>query len=568
MPFYGRHRVYVLFWTWSVGPFVVTQDIEQIQGAKSSGALQRCNIILFPRGVPQLTRYGMRRMARGYLDVLRPNDWAFVFVDPGDGDVPEPLFMGFLDDIRENYSIDASGASRHSISVSASGFEKALHQTSVITDPWIAETINFATLFNIAMRVQAEGTYYPWTTNAIRNIIQSFLDASGTCEWMESSAQKQRVSRSDLELAAIKQLQSEAQDVDEGTPSNTSESTGANPIKALMGQFELPGTNIPLWNFLQLKFENLRERTAISLETMVGLLHQPLSKFIDEWSNPALNVIIYDARRISNDGLSHMTAGFSVQDPTLGGYETKGIREVITAASEVSQSVGQLFNDLAPYIILMRRPLFPNELRALEGPTFSQNDLISLNIGMSDADHYNLAWLEPMLLNTNLYRAATGITGADQDRNRSLESIRRHGLRIYTDQTNCYPDNSGGIPGKLPEMPRNDPAYFREWNQRIQRAGLDQIELLVGSATIPKYVRGLFFGGKIIIGIEPHPGVFAGGSQRVFYVDGLDWRYTARSGEFFTTIALTRGYDTRESWLGGSGTGDIHGQAHPERYGH
>jgi hypothetical protein len=485
------------------------------------------------------------------MDVLRPNDWVLVFVDPFDGDEPEPLFFGFIDDARLIQQVNANGVRQSVVTVSCSGWEKAIQVTSCISDPWVSGEINIATLWDIAIRTTKGGEFVPKTSEIISAVVQTFLEAEATEAFLQRQSDEFRT-REILEQEHIRRSISTIEDIESDAPTSPAATTGQSPIRALMGQFELPQSRTPLWRLVKMKFEDLKERTFSIPDTIVNMLGMPLSRFIDEWSNSLMNELFYDVRRISADGLAHLEAGQrSLATDTVGGYTQFAIREVIESAEQVSDSIGNLFRDVAPHMVLMRRPLFVNELRELEGPTMQADDFTKLEVGFSDTDHYNMSWIEPKVLEIAQYRASSGLSGFDIDRERAVEMIRRHGLRIYNDQTNSWPDNT--VDGAHPTVPTNDPGMFREWNERIQRAGLDQVELLTGSASIPKFVRGLYLGGKIEINIPPSPQTFQFGTERVFYVDGLDWSYDAASATFTTDIALSRGYELSS----GSNTGGV-----------
>jgi hypothetical protein len=535
----GRHKVFVIFWTWSIGPFAVITDIISASGGKSLNALQKCKLSLFPRHVPSVTAGRERRSEQSYMDVLRPNDWVLVFVDPLDGDEPEPLFFGFIDDVRLVQQINQGGVRQSAITVSCSGWEKAIQTVACISNAWVSSNINIATLHDIVQR--AGGRAIPKTAEIISAIVQTFLEAESTETFLQRQADNNR-SREQLEQEAVDRDVATASDVEEDSPTSPSANTGQPPIKALMGQFELPRSRTPLWRLIKMKFEDLKERTFTIPETMVNMLGMPLSRFVDEWSNSLMNELFYDVRRVTADGLGHLERGQrEISRDAVGGYTRDSINDVIESARRVSGSIGSLFEDVAPYMVLMRRPLFLSELIELEGPTIDANDLTKLELGFSDTDHYNMSWIEPKVLDVSHFRAASGLTGFDYARERSIEMIRRHGLRLYQDQTNSWPDNS--VEGETPSVPNHNPEMFREWNERIQRAGLDQIELLTGSASMPKFVRGLYIGGKIIINVPPSPQTFQFGTERVFYVDGLDWSYNAQSALFTTDISLSRGYE-------------------------
>lgn len=559
MGFSGRHRVYAVFWTWSVGPFLCTTDIMQASGSKSVGSTGRSKLVLYPRPVPMVVRQQGRRRGRlirsdqGYMDVLRPNDWVFLWVDPFDGEQAEPLFMGFIDDVRFAWALDPTGARQLGIHISCSSWEKAIETTSCISNLWVSQYINIANMYDLALRI-SDNQYTPTVPGAIASIMEAFLDAESREEFQQRQQSEFR-SRERMSQEEIDRLVAELTGVEEDSPRGDPNSINDNPamqgeedsVTAIMGQFELPGTRVPLWRLIRLRFEDLRQRGFAIPQNMTNSLGSPLSRFVDEWSNNAINELIYDVRRISADGTSHLERGgrrLAQEAVQNEGWVKSAIADVSSAASEVSDSVGLLFNDIAPYVILMKRPLLPDELEELEGPTLDASELTNMGLGFSDSDHYNMSWLEAPQIDANQQMAASGLTGFDFERSRAIEMVRRHGLRIYTDQVQAWPDMSEeGQPVNVPNPDTRE--LLRDWNQRIQIAGLDQIELLTGDISIPKFVRGAYIGGKLRLSIPPEPGLFADGTIRIFYLEGLDWSYQAQNGHFETTMALTRGYQSQ-----------------------
>jgi len=557
MGFYGRHRVYTVFWTWSIGPFLCTTDIMQASGSKSVGGSGRSKLVLYPRPVPRVVRSrGQRRGVvqrsdQGYMDVLRPNDWVFIWVDPFDGEQPEPLFVGFIDDVRLAWTLDATGTRQLAIHVSCSSWEKAIENTNCISNLWVSENINIGNLYDLALRA-SDNQYTPLVPAAVAAIMETFLDAESREEFLQ---RQQDQYREELARAEVDRLVAELTGVEEDSPQgdpiqindNPAMQGNEDPVQTIMGQFELPGTRVPLWRLIRLRFEDLRQRVFTIPQSMVNNLGSPLSRFVDEWSNSTINEIIYDVRRISADGTAHLERGgrqLSQEAVQNEGRLKTAMGDVISAANEVSDAVGLLFNDIAPYAILMERPLMLDEIEDLEGPTLDASELTNMGLGFSDSDHYNMSWLEAPQIDANQQMAASGLTGFDFARTRAIEMVRRHGLRIYTDQVQGWPDTSdANNPTGVPNPDTRE--LLRDWNRRIQIAGLDQVELLTGDITIPKYVRGAYIGGKLRLSIPPEPGVFADGAMRVFYLEGIDWSYQAQNGHFEYTMALTRGYQSQ-----------------------
>jgi len=563
MAYYGRHRVHVMFWTWAAGPFFCTSDIIQIRGSNSTQGNASCSFGLHPRPIALPDQQGrIRRIGRGYLDVLRPNDWVFVIVDPGDGQQPEALFSGFIDQIDSGETQTPAGGYMPSINVRCSGWEKAFRICSAISDPWVSRFINIATMFRLALRgtnaeAATEGststdaerdTFSPRIGRAIANIIEVFLRADDSDAHREATASLRGDSRADLERARMERLMGLAagslEELAPDDPFYVPDPAADSPVQALLGQFELPRTNIPLWQLIRMRFELLDEYILATPDQMVQQFSQPLVSFIDQWSNPLFNCVIYDTRRVSADGLGHLAWAGRFDNVVTGGYAQEAMSGLIEAAGVANPEYGQIFEDLAPTMIFMRRPLFAEELLNLEGPVMSSEDFTSLQVGYSDADLYNMAYIEIATLAGPAFRMSTGLTGFDANRTAAMESVRRHGLRINNDRTNAWPDprppeeRTGG-----PVVASYSREAAREWNERLQQAGLDATEILSGSGRIKKYIRGLYLGGKIVIAHRSHPGTFADGTNRVYYVDSYGWQYESERGTFQTEIALTRGYE-------------------------
>lgn len=518
MAFRGRHRVYALFWPWGYDPFIASSDVSRVQVSKNVGSGQTARLNLFPCRVP--TSSGGRDPSRGYRDILHPNDWLFLFTDPNDGGDPEPLFLGFIDRVTGTKSVDQAGMISRSVEVSATGWEKAVLHTQALASPYIASEINLATLVALGPAGQVPNTetlpgesptsgvsqFQDHVHNVISWLVETFLSAGQNTD---------STSGIRSELAQL-----------EGT-----ENTEQDQARPLMGQFEIPGTNTPLWNFLRMRFQNVQQRTFVSSTMFLRQVNTTLAQMIDAISNQPINEIIYDVRRVSRDGLSDIRN--ELVPNITGGYSRDSVQRFIDAASRADTTIERLVNDIAPFMIFRERPLFASEIEALDGPVLNESEFTGIDLGASDVDLHNLTILETPGVSANSpARISSGFPGLERYRAETLESIRRHGLRFYQDNVAAWPAQY--------TAPHPTPELVRDWDIRLHRAGLDNVSNWSGSAVLPKFVRDLYLGGKL--GIVPFRPTGTGSDDaRVYQVDSIDYSYEASTGAFTTSIGLVRG---------------------------
>lgn len=304
-------------------------------------------------------------------------------------------------------------------------------------------------------------------------------------------------------------------------------------MRPLMGQYELPGLNIPLWQFLKLRFQDLDQRCYVDPNMFLNQINTSLAQLIDTVSNQVLNELIYDVRRISSPGLGDLQ-NHLVREIT-GGYSQDAVSRFVNAAESVSSSLGALVEDIAPHMILRRRPLTRSDLMDLDGVRLDEGEFTQLDLGRSDADLHNLTLLcTPELSGTSPARMESGFPGLSEWESETLNSIRRHGLRLLEENLTAWPANAAA--------PIPHPNMIRDWDLRLHRAGLDNSETWSGSAAIPKFVRDLYIGGSLTI--TPHRS--SGTTQdvsRIYQVDSIDYNYDC-SGRFLTSLGLVRGYST------------------------
>jgi len=485
-----------------------------------------------------------------YKNILNPNDWVFLFVDPLDGERSIPLFLGFIDSIFPAKKISPDGTISQRVQITCSGWEKAIQNVSAITSPFVHGNINVASLLALGpFGWMNEGRTTRRTAYALPGV--------GAGVGADISIGSGNVGLYTMELPYLIETLVALflrNDSSEGLdPSQFSDSIrraasvdNDEDITPLFnGQFELPGTNKPLWDFIRMRFQNIQQRTYVDPRMFLNGTTRSLASLIDSLSNPLLNEIFYDVRRTDEDGLSSMDN--QLVGEVTGGYSSENMRNFISFAREANEQFGEIVENVAPYMVFRERPLASHEIIALDGPTMDEREFISIDLGKSDSDLHNLVSLEIPGIQMQLIRAQTGFMGFTDDRTRSLESIRRHGLRFYSDQASAWPMTVRGV---NIEAPIPSPELLEVWERRMTQAGLDNPYIYSGSVVIPKYIRGLNIGSKLIIQHQTDVGVEVEEGDRVYYVDGYDWNFTGANGSFVKSIHLSRGYPTEVS--GGS----------------
>jgi hypothetical protein len=491
--------------------------------------------MLHPRNIPQSVDYRgqvTRDPERGYLDILGVNDWVFIYVNPFDGDDPEPLVLGFIDYIGRDHDLDQVGTKVRSINITGSGWQKAIDNTVALAHPFISRQINIASLIDlgpagraIEQRDGEDTVGTPGTLEfqrlipyALEWLLQVFLHADRNDARGEGAATGARGIGSEIETAG-----------------STADESTSEDVRPILGQFELPGSGggFSLWHFIRLRFQAVKQRVFMDpnmflQQTNVGLVH-----LMDAMSNQPINELFYDVRRVQADGLEHMDRTFVRE--IEGGYSSDNIRRFVEAARRVSPSAGMLADNIAPYVIFRKRPLFADELLELDGPVIDSTDITQSQLGASDADLNNLILMECTATATRSpIRIISGFPGLQEYRGETLRSIARHGLRFMEESTAAWPSDAAA--------PHPTPELVRDWELRLSRAGLDEPNLWTGELVIPKFIRGLFLGGKIGVRHAPDLGITNDRHNRVYYVDGLDYSYIAETGQFITSVAVTRGY--------------------------
>jgi hypothetical protein len=496
---------------------MITEDIVAINVSKSAGSGSMLKMSLFPRNIPDARFPGRRNRQFGYMDVLAPNDWIYIFVDPQDGLDPDPIFFGFVDRVGWNESLDQQGRRVRSINVAATGWEKAVQNTQVMSNPWLSTAVSIPTLLSILNTGSEDDAQRQWRSE-ISNIIPELFRVFLTAESEDPTDSEAIETTVDAVNSVIERF-----------------ATGGDAVRGiqpLMGQFEGPNTGIPLWNYVKLVFEELDQSVFVEPSLLLNSANKSLINLVEMFSNPLLNSAIYDVRRISDDGLSDIKS--RIVEEVTGGYSSENVQALIDAASAANSTYGNLVSDVAPYFILRLRPLMLEELFILDGPFIDETHLTSIDLGVSDADLHNLTVITAPSVTLQMSRNVGEFQGFARYRNEIVDNIRRHGLKLYEDQSSAWPSQYSA--------PHASPTLMAEWEERLTRAGLDNVLLWNGSASIPVYLRKCWLGGSIRIAHRRKPGLQETPYNRVYYVDGLDYTYDAATGRFVTGFALTRGH--------------------------
>lgn len=543
----GRHRVYALIWPWEFEPFFCEADIAGMSMSKSVSQGQSLRLSLYPRAISARARGSLSVGQYRYMDILNPNDWVFLFVDPGDGDNPAPLFLGFIDTVMRKKAIGQDGMITRAVEVSCSGWEKAIRQVTAITSPFVALSINGPTLRALGpmgwrgnSRTMTDWHNEPnkqdTRVGPIINTLPALVELLVAIYLRSDDSQGLELSDPTVDINRASRTEDDA-DMEEHDWYGGHRDTGqANPI--FSGQFTLPGIDRPLWDFIRMRFEDLQQRVYVSSEMFLNGITKSLASLIDEVSNPVMNEIFYDVRDTLNDGLASME--HSLHRRITGGYSQDAINEFVSIAGSTNEDFQDLVEHIAPYMVLRLRPLFPSEINDLSGPTMNEYEAIDISVGKSDSDLHNMTTLDFPNVNMQLIRSQSGFQGFQRYRERSLESIRRHGLRFYQESCGSWPmqTSRGEITAPLPSA-----ELGREWEIRLSAAGLDNIAIYSGTVIFPRYIRDLNIGGKLRIVPSAIETQFESDPvERIYYVDSLDYNYDPISGKFITNVSVSRGY--------------------------
>lgn len=80
---------------------------------------------------------------RNWLNHIYPNDYINLYVDRADGQGWTRVFYGFVDNIEEDWAVDANGTPHTSYAVSCSDFQKAFEKTQIYFNPHVASRADF-----------------------------------------------------------------------------------------------------------------------------------------------------------------------------------------------------------------------------------------------------------------------------------------------------------------------------------------------------------------------------------------------------------------------------------------
>jgi len=87
--------------------------------------------------------------SRNYLNIIHPNDYINIYIDVGDGEGWTRVFFGFVDMIRERYTVAENGEPSTVYTVRCSDFQKAFERIQIYFNAWMATRDDFTNNFGV-----------------------------------------------------------------------------------------------------------------------------------------------------------------------------------------------------------------------------------------------------------------------------------------------------------------------------------------------------------------------------------------------------------------------------------
>ncbi len=145
------------------GSFDVSQDVIGIGASKNIKGTGNATVTLVG--------------SHNFLNMVHPNDYINIYINVGDGEGFTRLFFGYVDVIREKYSVDDSGVPTTVYILKCSDFQKAFEKTHIYFNPHMSGredfggeqfgTINIGGVALMTKGIQASGS----PANVIQNLI-------------------------------------------------------------------------------------------------------------------------------------------------------------------------------------------------------------------------------------------------------------------------------------------------------------------------------------------------------------------------------------------------------------
>ncbi len=101
----------------SKGPIVLSDDVLSCQIGKNIKGAGKANIAVVARN--------------SYLNMIYPNDYLNIYFDVGDGNGWVRTFLGLIDRVEENYTVDETGAPSTLYHIIATDFQKVFEKTNI-----------------------------------------------------------------------------------------------------------------------------------------------------------------------------------------------------------------------------------------------------------------------------------------------------------------------------------------------------------------------------------------------------------------------------------------------------
>lgn len=544
-----RHEIEIFAFTWNAGPVYLRDDVASLQVSKDLGGTGSFQVQLWPRvptGIGRVASSAKRPTFISYLDVFRPNDWVGIFVNPHD-DLrlgPEGLMLGTIDRVSRSMQIDRDGVRRTTVTLSGSGFAKCLAMTRVVSDQWMLDITGIGNLYSLAWHDLPQViTKIP---DAVKMVLETYLTNT------KAKRLLQKTQPADMLLDKLVNDPEGAADLLAMTAQTAETPKFSTDTEPIEGQYVVPVLNRPLWSILQLEFDALDDLLLTVPSEWFRHLDSSVLDTARAVANPALNELFFDVRDPGHKGLPGGRKQAEIRD----GFEFDAFDTLATHAASLAvtgtDAEGRplgYFSRLAPFGILRRRPLFQDEIAQLPGPTLRDVDLIADDVGYSDAELANLCYVTvPVAQSTDMALRATVFPKyADP------ASIRRHGLRILQTSVTSVPGRPEDDIGALTDEQRRTLYESRKEDQiaekyvaRLLHAYRQNASLLSGTVVLPRLLRNVWIGGKLMIARRNLEGQ-GNAALQMYYVESMSYSWTYPD-VFYHSIGLSRGREVRDGY--------------------
>jgi len=481
------------FFTWNGGlVFDVFADLVGVSVSKDISGRTSFSLTMRPRSIRDVTQAKTWRSGQRYMDVLRPNDWVWIDIDPGDGTGQESVVIGLVDEVRESVTLNEGGVRMSAVTVTGSGWQKVFERTTMLCSPFVMDSIP-----NAAWLVAKKPQWQDFTS--CRDAMESTLNA-----FYKPLTAADATTPEDI--AAIQQA-----------AAAVSTATGL-VTDQFLGQFEVPVLRKPVVDFVRRLYADLPDKTWANPQSWFSLVATGASvlSVLQQFSNPVMNELLFDVRGVNEAPPSADPLG-----PLVGYSSSADLRTLADAIAYTHpEKTGGTRVLSTPVMVWRRRPVYEPELLALAVEPRSYAEAAAWNIGRSDADLINFRTLQP----------PTGVTGEaylatlpPETFRIDLASVRRHGLRASETKASSWEG----------DRPAETLSANERWMLRLADEARCRTDLLSGSITFPRFVPKTRIGDALLM-VRPD------GACDLFYVEGVGYTWSS-PGRGTHTFEVTRG---------------------------